>query len=396
MFCIKVHKIEKEKQITYFSAMQLLIVPDSFKESLPAIEVASAIKKGVKQVNDTLSVKCLPFSDGGEGALTVLDNHAKGKRISCQTVTSIGQAITADYFLFEDQSTAWIELSQASGLSLLKESERHLSITSTYGTGLQIKHAIAHGCSKIILGIGGSATNDAGAGIFQALGGQLLDENGNELAKGGAALIALDKIILPEGLNKIQWEIACDVENPLLGPKGASTVYGPQKGGNENEIKALEKSLEHFANITFKQFERRIYDVPGGGAAGGTAAGMIAFFNAQLIPGFDLMAHLLALEQYIQKADLIFTAEGKIDAQSLEGKVPVGVARLAKKHLTPCIGLVGAIEGPVAPLYEVGFSGIFSIQNGPMSLSASKSNTALLLEETAARVLAYHQNIHSL
>jgi len=376
--------------------MQLLIVPDSFKESLPTIEVASAIKRGIKRVNNSIAVKSLPFSDGGEGALTLLENNALGKRISCKTVNPIGKIITADYFLFDDQSTAWIELSQASGLALLKENERQLSITSTYGTGIQIQHAIAQGCTKIILGVGGSATNDAAAGIFQALGGQLLDKEGKELVKGGKALIDLEKIDLPKGLDNIQWEIACDVENPLLGPKGASTVYGPQKGGNEQEIKALEKSLKHLANKTFKQFQRLINDIPGGGAAGGTAAGMVGFFNAQLSPGFDLIAQLLDLEEHIKKADLIFTAEGKIDAQSLEGKVPVGVARLAKKHLTPCIGLVGAIEGPLAPLYEAGFSGLFSIQNGPMSLAKSKSNAALLLEDTAARVLAYHQNIHSI
>ena len=177
--------------------MQLLIVPDSFKESLPATEVASAIERGLRRVNENLNIKCLPFSDGGEGALSVLREHAKGKQMTCATVNPIGQAINADYFLFEDQSTAWIELSQASGLALLEVEDRKPCITSTFGTGVQVKHAIEQGCSKIILGIGGSATNDAGTGIFQALGGQLLDKNGDELEKGGAALAALDKIIPP-------------------------------------------------------------------------------------------------------------------------------------------------------------------------------------------------------
>ena len=376
--------------------MQLLIVPDSFKESLPATEVASAIEKGLRKVNKDLNVKCIPFSDGGEGALTILKEHTKGNLISCATVNPIGQAINADYFLFEDQSTAWIELSQASGLALLETKDRKPWITSTFGTGIQIKHAIEQGCSKIILGIGGSATNDAGAGIFQALGGRLLDKTGKDLEKGGAALAALEKIIPPKGLNNIQWEIACDVSNPLLGPEGASSIYAPQKGATPNEVKILDSSLAHFAKCVKKQFNRNIDKVPGGGAAGGTAAGMFAFFNAQLTPGFNLMAQLLDLEKQIQKATLVFTAEGKIDAQSLQGKVPVGVARLAQKNNTPCIGLMGAIEGSTTPLYQEGFSGIFNIQNGPMSLETSKANAARLLEETAQRVFAFHQNIQTL
>lgn len=376
--------------------MQLLIVPDSFKESLPAKEVAIAIEKGLRKVNKDLNIKCIPFSDGGEGALTVLKEHNKGNLISCATVNPIGQAIKADYFLFDDQSTAWIELSQASGLALLETKDRKPCITSTFGTGIQIKHAIEQGCSKIILGIGGSATNDAGAGIFQALGGQLLDKTGKDLEKGGAALAALDKIILPKGLDNIQWEVACDVSNPLLGPEGASSIYAPQKGATPDEVKILDASLAHFAKCVKKQFNHTIDKIPGGGAAGGTAAGMFAFFNAQLTPGFNLMAQLLDLEKQIQKATLVFTAEGKIDLQSLQGKVPVGVARLAQKNNTPCIALMGAIEGSATALCQEGFSGIFNIQNGPMSLETSKANAAHLLEETAQRVFAFHQNIQTL
>lgn len=375
--------------------MQILIVPDSFKESLPAIDVAAAIERGIKNVDDSIKAKCLPFSDGGEGALTILEKHGEGKRISCPTVNPLGQAIVADYFLFSNQSTAWIELSQASGLALLKQTDRNPSITSTYGTGIQILHALDQGCRKIILGIGGSATNDAGAGIFQALGGQLLDSSGNTIGKGGNALAKLNRIILPEEFQAIEWEIACDVANPLLGKNGASAVYAPQKGANQKQIEQLEASLSHFAKVVLKQFDRRIDTLAGGGAAGGTAAGMVAFFKAKLNPGFALMAQRLNLEQQIQKADLIFTAEGKIDAQSLQGKVPVGVARLAKKHQKPCIGLVGAIEGAFPLLYQEGFSGLFNIQNGPMDLAASKKNTVKLLEETAARVFAFYQNINS-
>lgn len=376
--------------------MQLLIVPDSFKESRTASQVAAAIERGVKRVSRELTLTCLPFSDGGEGALSILENHSKGKRICCATVDPIGRTITADYFLFENKTTAWIELSQASGLALLKKEERDPCHSSTFGTGLQIKHAIAKGCTKIILGVGGSATNDAGTGIFQALGGKLLDANQNELPKGGLALANLSRIVAPKDLQKIEWQVACDVENPLLGAKGASAVYAPQKGATPTEVKKLESSLTHFAHCVNEQLNCSIKAVTGGGAAGGTAAGMLGLFNAQLTPGFRLFSEILQLEEQIKHADLIITAEGKIDTQSLQGKVPVGVARLAKKHQTPCIGLVGAIEGDYSRLYKEGFSGIFSIQNGPMSLETSKRKTDELLEETAARVFAFHQNIYAI
>lgn len=376
--------------------MQVLIVPDSFKESLSSSKTALAIEKGIKRIDQTIKIKSIPFSDGGEGAITVLENFGRGKRISCTTVNPIGRPIKADYFLFEDRSTAWIELSQASGLALLSKDERNPLVTSTYGTGLQIKDALERGCNKIVLGIGGSATNDAGAGILEALGGKLIDKKGNNLKKGGEALGTLNKIILPKKWKEIQWQIACDVDNPLLGLNGASTVYAPQKGATPKEIGVLEANLSHFANYVQKEWHCSIDQVPGGGAAGGTAAGMLAFFNAKLFSGFKLLAQHIDLEKHFEEADLIFTAEGKIDWQSLQGKVPVSVARLAKKHYRPCIGLTGSIEGPLEKLYQEGFSGVFNIQNGPISLEESMSNTAHLLEETTARVFAYYQNIKSL
>ncbi|MGB1449056.1 MAG: glycerate kinase [Flavobacteriaceae bacterium] len=373
--------------------MHILIVPDSFKENLSATRVAAAIERGIKKVNPRINVHSIPFSDGGEGALTMLEKHLKGKRVSCKTVDPLGRHISADYFRFDDKKTAWIELSQAAGLALLKKEERSPCSCTTYGTGLQIKHAIDHGCTKIILGIGGSATNDGGAGIFQALGGQLLDKDLKELHPGGAALAKLHKIILPKGYKNIEWQLACDVENPLLGQLGATRVYGPQKGASAGDIALLEHSLTHYAHCIEKQLDCKIDELLGGGAAGGTAAGIHAFFNAKLTPGFDLLASLLDLEKEIKKADLILTAEGKIDAQSLQGKVPVSVARLAKKHLIACIGLVGKIEGELSPLYRAGFSGIFSIQNGPMTLEESMAQSEELLEKSAAQVVTYHQNI---
>lgn len=372
--------------------MQVLIVPDSFKECLDAQAVAMAIAQGIKNHHPQVKTSTIPFSDGGEGALDLLENHGQGQRVSCPTVDSIGRPITADYILFKNHPTAWIELSQASGLAKLKQSQRNPLVTTTYGTGLQIKDALARGCTKIILGVGGSATNDGGAGIFQALGGRLLDQNHKPLSPGGAALGQLRYLHSPTGLDHIQWQVACDVQNPLLGSRGASRIYAPQKGASTHEVQKLEKSLSHFSKIIKSHYGQSIDRIPGGGAAGGTAAGMLGFFNAQLVSGFNLLAELLHLEEAIKNADLVFTAEGKIDQQSSQGKLTVAVAQMAKKHNTPCVGLAGALEGPLESFYKLGFSGIFSIQQGPISQKESFKHAASLLTQTTERVFAFYHN----
>ena len=371
--------------------MQVLIVTDSLKESLKAHEVAKAIAKGIGEVDKGVKTQCVPFSDGGEGALTVLKKHSAGTIVGCPTVDALGRPVTASYFLFKNEKKAWIELSQASGLAQIAPELRNPLITSTYGTGLQIKDAVEKGCTDIVLGIGGSATNDAGTGIFEALGGQLLDKNKHPITRGGAALEQVESVVLPQDLGTVRFKVACDVDNPLLGAQGASAVYGPQKGASPEDVVTLEKALTHFATTIKRQTGREIAALKGGGAAGGTAAGMAGLFQAQLAPGFSLLSEMIALEKAIEEADLIFTAEGKIDRQSLNGKVPVGVALLAKKHQKPCIGLAGAIEGPYTPLYEAGFSGVFSLQNGPMSMETSKENAFELLTDTAARVFYFFQ-----
>lgn len=375
--------------------MQVLIVTDSLKESLKAHEVAKAIAKGIGEVDKGIKTQCIPFSDGGEGALTVLNNHSAGTIVDCPTVDALGRPMMASYFLFKSEKKAWIELSQASGLAQIAPELRNPLITSTYGTGLQIKDAIEKGCTDIILGIGGSATNDAGTGIFEALGGQLLDKNKHPIARGGAALKEVESVVLPQNLGAVRIKVACDVDNPLLGAQGASAVYGPQKGASPEDVVTLEKALTHFATTIKRQTGREIAALKGGGAAGGTAAGMAGLFQAQLAPGFSLLSEMIALEKAIEEADLIFTAEGKIDRQSLNGKVPVGVAQLAKKHQKPCIGLAGAVEGPYPPLYQAGFSGVFSLQNGPMSMETSKENAFELLSDTAARVFYFYQKSKS-
>jgi glycerate kinase len=367
--------------------MRILIIPDSFKESLTANEVSQAIHRGIIDVLPNAEVVKIPFSDGGEGAIEVLMEYSNGELVHCITENALGEKCAGKYFLFKEKKAAWIELSQASGLAQINPEKRDILRASTYGTGLLIKDALSKGCKEIILGVGGSATNDGGAGIFEALGGQLLDHQGNKLERGGGSLNILESII-PLSISKdIKWRVACDVKNKLLGNYGSTTVYGPQKGAGLDEVKLLEKSLAKFAKVLEKHFRRPITKIEGGGAAGGAAAGMHGFFNASLESGFSLLARMINLENKIKKADLIFTAEGRIDKQSTEGKLTGSVARLAKKNNVPVIGLAGSIEHPYSNMYNAGFSGIFSIQNGPLDMVYSKKNAAVLLTDTSARVL---------
>ena len=372
--------------------MRILIIPDSFKENLTSSEVAKAIRKGIINVLPKATIKEIPFSDGGEGALTVLEKYLNGRIIKCKTVNALGKNITADYFLFKDKKTAWIELSQASGLNLIPEKKRNALIASTYGTGLLIKDALEKGCDEIILGVGGSATTDGGAGIFEALGGLLIDKEGNCLEKGGASLKKLNKIVHPKISKKITWKVACDVSNPFLGEDGAANIYGPQKGASKKDVAILNESLTNFANNIERKYKRKISRLVGGGAAGGTAAGLHGFFGAALDSGFFLLSDLIDLENEIRNVDLIFTAEGKIDQQSIQGKLTGNVAKLGKKYSIPVIGLTGKLVGDSNILYENGFSGVFSIQNGPMSLPESKSFSSILLKDITSRVLTFYKN----
>jgi len=371
--------------------MRILIIPDSFKENLSSTEVAKAIKKGIVNVLPEANIKEIPFSDGGEGALTVLQKYSAGRIVKCKTVNALGESIQANYFLFKEKKTAWIELSQASGLDLIPKEKRDPLIASTYGTGILIKNALERGCNEIILGIGGSATTDGGAGIFEALGGLLIDKNGNNLEKGGVSLKKLYKIIPPKISRKITWKVACDVTNPILGKNGAVNVYSQQKGASEEDIVILNESLTNFVKIIEKNFKRKISSLVGGGAAGGTAAGLNGFFGATLDSGFFILSDLIGLEKEIKDFDLIFTAEGKIDHQSIEGKLTGNIAKMGKKYSIPVIGLTGRLVGDCDELYKSGFSGVFSIQNGPMDLSESLSYSSELLTDITSRVLTFYK-----
>jgi glycerate kinase len=370
--------------------MNILIAPDSFKESLSAAEVCRFIESGIKNTLFNTNIISIPLSDGGEGFVQSIINATNGSLIKVKAHDPLMRSIDAEYGILSDNETAIIEMTKVSGLELLSSKEKNPWTTTTYGTGELIRDALNKACKKLIIGIGGSATNDGGAGMIEALGGKLLTTNRKLIDKGGGALqqlATIDLTNLDKRLSECKVLVACDVTNPLLGKNGASFVFARQKGANSEMIKLLEENLSHYTNIIQQEIGKDISDVPGAGAAGGLGAGLMAFLNAELKPGFDIIRNILNLDEYIKKADLIFTGEGKVDFQTQFGKTPFGVAQVAKKYNKPVICLAGSIGEGAEVLYNKGISSIFSIINKPMPLDEAIANASLLLEETVERVM---------
>lgn len=371
--------------------MRILVVPDSFKESLSAVEVAKAIAAGLYGFDRINEVIELPFSDGGEGAIDLLETLFDGSRVEVQTVDALGRPIRAPYFKFKDRPAAWIELSQASGLAQIEPELRDPKITSTYGSGLQIKHALDSGCTQIYLGLGGSATNDAATGLLSALGALFSDEDGEPLEPGGAALEQLSHIDV-EDVVRFELRIASDVDHPLLGPNGATHTFAPQKGADPATVTLLESALSNFAQKASALSQVDCAHLPKGGAAGGCAAALHALLGAQLDSGFELLSDLSGLDEKIAEADLVITAEGRLDGQSIHGKLPSALGLKCKALNKPLIVFAGSLEGQFEDLYEMGVHGIFSIQSGPISLAESKSQASDLLQEAVKRFFHFYQN----
>jgi len=371
--------------------MRVLVVPDSFKESLSSVEVAGAIAAGLKGFDLIDKVIELPFSDGGEGAIDLLERFFDGSRVEVQTVDALGRPIRAPYFKFKDRPAAWIELSQASGLSQIEPELRDPKITSTYGSGLQIKHALDSGCTEIYLGLGGSATNDAATGLLSALGALFSDRDGEPLEPGGVALERLAHIDV-EAIERFELRIASDVDHPLLGPNGATHTFAPQKGADPATVALLERALSNFAQKASALSQVDCAHLPKGGAAGGCAAALHALLGAQLNSGFELLSELAGLDEKIAEADLVITAEGRLDGQSIHGKLPSALGLKCKALNKPLIVFAGSLEGPFEDLYEMGVHGIFSIQSGPISLTESKAKAADLLQEAVRRFFYFYQN----
>lgn len=376
--------------------MRIVVAPDSFKENLLAVEVAKAISAGIERVIPDAEIISIPVADGGEGSVEALITATGGKIIPTSSVDALNRPIQSFYGVLGDGRTAVIEMAAASGLELLSPEERNPLITSTFGTGLLLKAALEAGFSEIILAIGGSATNDGGAGLAQALGFGLQDKNGNPIDSGGGFLGELhliDRHQVHPLLQNVRITIACDVQNPLLGPSGATRVYGRQKGATPEMIEILEKNMKHFARVLQKEFGVNFADMPGAGAAGGLGAGLMAFCNARITSGFGLISQLTGLEEHITKASIVYTAEGKIDPQTLLGKTISGVAQLAKLHQVPVIALSGKIEGDMTELYKQGVTSVFAIGDRPMNLAESKSEARDLIASAAERTMRLVEGI---
>jgi glycerate 2-kinase len=370
--------------------MKVVIAPDSFKGSLSASEVSLNIEKGVRKVFEFADILSIPMADGGEGTVQSLVDSTKGVIVSAKVKGPLLSEVDAFYGILGDGITAVIEMAAASGLPLLSEHERNPMITTTYGTGELIKHALDMGCKKIIIGIGGSATNDGGAGMIKALGAELLDAEGNDAGYGGGSLGKIEVIDLSnldERLKSCKIVAACDVDNPLVGPRGASYVFGPQKGADPEMVKILDENLEHFAEVVERTTGISIKDYPGAGAAGGLGGGLLAFLGAELKRGIDIVIEATGLEEKIKGADMIITGEGMMDYQTQYGKTPYGVAQAARKHNVPVVAIVGSVGHNAEALYDLGFSGIFSIISRPMTLAEAMSECAELLEKTSESVM---------
>lgn len=370
--------------------MNIVIAPDSFKECLTATEVAKNITKGILNVYPNAKINEIPISDGGEGLLESLVIPFGGKIIPVKVKDPLSCDIYSEYSILKDGKTAVIEMAKASGLELLEDREKNPLITTTFGTGQLIKDALDKGCRKLIIGLGGSATNDGGSGMVKALGVKFFNALNEELKPGGGNLGSLNNIDL-SGIDKrikdCEIVVACDVTNPLTGPNGASYVYGAQKGGSQETLDVLDQNLKNYAKVIKAAINKDIESIAGAGAAGGTGAGLLAFLNAKLVNGIELILETLQLEEHIKKADLIITGEGKIDSQTLNGKTIAGIARMAKKHHVPVIVITGKIGEDIDPIYNMGVNAIYSIVNQPMKLSTALKNADILIRSCTENIM---------
>ncbi|SDD87772.1 glycerate kinase [Pricia antarctica] len=369
--------------------MNVVIAPDSFKECLSAKEVALNMALGVAEIMPEAEIVQIPISDGGEGMLEALVNGSQGRFVSVKVKDPLLRDIEAQYGILDDQKTAVIELAKASGLDLLAEKEKDPLSTSTFGTGQLIKDALDKGCTKLIIGIGGSATNDAGTGMISALGARFLNAKGEILKQGGGSLGELERIDisdLDKRLADCEVLVACDVSNPLTGETGASFVYGGQKGGSHETLQLLDKNLTHYAAILKKDLNIAIDTVPGSGAAGGTGAALMAFMGGKLTEGIGLVLDTLNMDEYLKKADVVITGEGKIDQQTLYGKTIAGIAKMAKRHNVPVIVITGKIGDAIGGIYENGVTAVFSIVDQPMELEHAITDAPRLIQNCTKAV----------
>lgn len=370
--------------------VKIVIAPDSFKGSLTAPQVAEAIAQGMRYVWPDATFECIPLADGGEGTVDALVTATGGRLVDVSVTGPLGQPVEAFFGLLGDDETAVVEMAAASGLPLVPLEERDPGKTTTRGTGELIRYCLDTGCRKLIVGIGGSATNDGGVGMAQALGASFRDARGDELPPGGLALAQLASIDL-SGLDPrirdVEIVVACDVDNPLYGPRGASVVYGPQKGATLEMVEELDGALSRLAEVVDKELGIDVQEIPGSGAAGGLGAGLVAFLGARLVPGIDIVLDAVKFEERIRDADLVVTAEGGVDRQTAYGKTPSGVQRAAAAHGIPVVVVGGSVADDAVELYQHGFSAIVGCTPRPMELNEAVARASTSLTE-AGRMIA--------
>ncbi|MCS6109996.1 glycerate kinase [Clostridium botulinum] len=373
--------------------MKFVLAPDSFKESMTSKEACEAMERGIKKVIPNAECIKVPMADGGEGTVEALVESTNGEIHEVEVLNPLGQKVNACFGILGNKTTAVIEMATASGIQLIKREDRNPLITTTYGTGELIRAALDKGIKHIIIGIGGSATNDGGAGMIQALGGKLLDSNGSEISFGGGALNKLENIdlsSLDSRLKDTTIEVACDVTNPLIGEKGASAIFGPQKGATLEVVKELDTNLAHYADVIKRCLGKDIAYAEGAGAAGGLGAALLAFLDGKLKRGIDLVIKHTDLSEKVKGADFLFTGEGSIDSQTIFGKTPIGVAKVAKKENVQTIAFAGRVGKGVENLYPEGIDAIFGILTGVTDIDEALALGKENLErctENVARVL---------
>jgi glycerate kinase len=370
--------------------VKIIIAPDSFKGSLSASDAAKAIERGIKSyMPEAVTVK-MPMADGGEGTLDSLIAATNGRKIQVTVTSPIGTPVEAMYGIIEPNATCIIEMASASGLCLLTDDQRNPLLATTYGTGELIKHALDAGCRNFILAIGGSATNDGGAGMLQALGMQLMDASGQSVGAGGEALqyiSVIDDSKFDPRIAESHFLLACDVQNPFIGLNGATRVYGPQKGATLAMVENLEHYMTSWADVIAAKTGVQIHQMSGAGAAGGIGGAFLAFFPVEMKRGIDVVIHYSRLCDHLEGADLVITGEGQIDVQTASGKTPMGVAQAALKYCVPTVALAGSIGNGIEQLYPYGIISVHSIVNRPMSLQTAIEKAAELLEQSAEQVI---------
>lgn len=367
--------------------MKIVIAIDKFKHSLTSFKACDAVEQGLKIALPHAEIAKLPMSDGGDGIADVMAYYLAAEKQVVEVWDPLFRPINAYYYIAQDGKTAFIEMAKASGLNLLQPHEFNCALTSTYGTGQLIKDAVQKGVSKIILGIGGSATNDGGIGLAAALGYRFIGKEGKELKPIGSNLIHISSIDKGQvDLKGVEVEVACDVTNYLTGKNGATYIYGPQKGADEKMLVALEEGMMHYTEVVEEFLGVDVSKLKGGGAAGGTGAGCIAFLNAKLVSGVEKMFVYSNAEKEISGADVVITGEGKIDEQTLQGKLIAGITGLANRYNKPVIGVCGALELPPSQQKDLGLQAAFSILNKPMNLQQAYEDAFTLLVQTAFNI----------